>query len=77
MNTLLPKRRIKVPNQLAVVAAVLLSVASIPGFVKLSESDQPTAQAEIPAANQGEAASTDPASKKRKLTLSSLLFGQG
>lgn len=65
------------PNELAVAAAILLLITSVSGFVNKDETDQPITQSTNISSAQSESVSTDTASKKRKLKLSSLLFGQG
>lgn len=77
MHTLLPKRRVKVPSHLAVIAALLLSAASFSGFMNTREANQPAQQNAGPVATESNSVDVKPASNKRKLTLSSLLFGQG
>ncbi len=77
MITLTPNRKYHVSNRLAVLAALVLAISSYIGFVNGTAFDPEYVEhANVAASNQGNQAA-EPAVKKRKLNISSLLFGHG
>ncbi len=77
MITLTQHRKYHVSNRLAVLAALILAITSYIGFVNGATFDPEYVEhANVAASNQGNQAA-EPAVKKRKLNISSLLFGHG
>jgi hypothetical protein len=80
MIHLLPHQRVKIPNSLAVVAALLLVTSSIVGFDSKPEMDtneRPT-PSQVGTSNAGTDSINDAANKKaRKINIGSLLFRRG
>jgi hypothetical protein len=80
MIHLLPHQRVKIPNSLAVVAALLLVTSSIVGFESNTATDTNArpAQSQLDASNAGTDSINGAANKKvRKLNIGSLLFRKG
>ena len=80
MISLIPKHRIHVPHELAVIAAVILAFTAYAGLSQRDYAErEAVAKAPIVAEVQAEtpARGSDLAPKKRTLNISALLFGHG
>ena len=77
MIRLTPQRRFHVTNKLAVLAAVILGLTSYTGFISDRSYDGQNFETQSVSVSQMEEDSSADPQKKRKLNISSLLFGRG
>ena len=80
MIKLLSHHRVRIPNSLAIAAALLLVTSSIVGFesTRTAGSEQATGISGVQASNAGTDSIDNPGNKKpRNLNIGSLLFRRG
>jgi len=78
MIRLTPQRRPRISNRVALVAALALALVTYAGYLTTRGSAQlPGATGNVAAIQSEERANGDPPERKRKLSVSLLLFGRG
>jgi hypothetical protein len=79
MLTLIPKRRHRVPDRFAILAAITLAVTMLAGVPRNEDAQAELAVQTDDTSQQAgaQAAIDDGAARKGKLNISKLLFGQG